>query len=51
MSYYWFTRQKLLQKEKDRFHYSGGKERAAEYYIANKEFLKENAKILKKKQK
>ena len=40
-----------MQKEKDRFHYSGGKERAAEYYIANKEFLKENAKILKKKQK
>ena len=29
--------------ERNRFHCSGGKERAAEYYIVNKEFLKENA--------
>ena len=44
MSYYFFNRQELLQRAKDRYH-NGGKEKAAEYYIANKEVLKENAKI------
>ena len=43
MSYYWFNRQKLLQKAKDRYHNSGGKEKSAEYYIENKEVLKEKA--------
>ena len=44
MSYYQFNRQELLQKAKDRYRKSGGKEKAAEYHITNKEVLKENAK-------
>ena len=32
MSYYWFNRQELLQKAKDRYHNCGDKEKAAEYY-------------------
>ena len=44
MSYYQFNRQELLQKAKVRYHIYGGKEKTAEYYIANKEVLKENAK-------
>ena len=34
----------LLQKVKNRYHNCGGKGKDAEYYIANKEVLKENAK-------
>ena len=37
MSYYWFNRQEILQKAKER--YSKGK--AAEYYAENKEAIKE----------
>ena len=44
MSYYWFNRQELLQKAKNKYLNCGGKEKVAEYYIENKEFLKENAK-------
>ena len=44
MSYNQFNRQELLQKAKDGYHSCGGKEKAAEYYTANKEVLKENAK-------
>ena len=44
MSYYWFNRQKLLQKAKDRYHSGGGKEIAAEYYIKNRELLREKEK-------
>ena len=40
MSYYWFNRQELLEKAKGRYHNSGGK-KEAEYYIANKDVLKE----------
>ena len=36
MSYYWFNRQELLQKAKDRYHNCGGKEKAAEYYLEKK---------------
>ena len=32
-----------MQKVKDRYHNCAGKEKAAEYYIANNEALKENA--------
>ena len=32
-----------MQKAKDRYHNCAGKEKAAEYYIANNEALKENA--------
>ena len=43
MSYYWFNRQELLQKAKDKYHNWGGKEKAAEYYIKNKDVVKEKA--------
>ena len=41
MSHYWFNRQELLEKAKDRYHNCGGK-KTAEYYIANKEKEKKN---------
>ena len=37
MSYYQFNRQKILQKAKKKFF----KEKAAEYYLQNKEAIKE----------
>ena len=40
MSYYWFNRQELLQKAKDKYHDKGGKEKAAEYYMKNKDVIK-----------
>ena len=43
MSYYWFNRQELLQKAKEKYG-NGGKEKAAKYYQANKEAIKEKAK-------
>ena len=43
MSYYWFNRQELLQKAKDRYYDGGGKEIAAEYYFENRYVLKANA--------
>ena len=36
MSYYWFNRKKILQKAKERY----SKEKAAEYYLENKEAIK-----------
>ena len=39
MSYYQFNRQEILQKSKEKC----SKEKAAEYYIQNKEAFKENA--------
>ena len=39
MSYYWFNRQEILQKAKDRY----SKEKAAEYYVQNKEVMKEKS--------
>ena len=42
MSYYWYKRQELLQKEKEKYNY-GGKEKAAEYYLAHKDAIKEKA--------
>ena len=45
MIYYWFNRQELLQKAKNRYYNCVGKEEAAEYYISNKDILKENATI------
>ena len=39
MSYYWFNRQEILQKAKER--YSKGK--AAHYYAQNKEAIKEKS--------
>ena len=40
MSYYWFNRQELLKKAKEEYE-NGGKEKAAKYYQANKDVIKE----------
>ena len=37
MSYYWFKRQEILQKAKERY----SEEKTAEYYMQNKEVIKE----------
>ena len=39
MSYFWFNRQEILQKAKERY----SKERAEEYYAQNKEAIKEKS--------
>ena len=39
MSYYWFNRQGILQKAKERY----SKEKAAEYYRQDKEAIKEKS--------
>ena len=40
MSYYQFNRQEILQKAKNKY----SKEKAAEYYLNDKEATKENSK-------
>ena len=40
MSCYWFNRQEILQKAKEKY----SKEKAAEYYKQNKEAIKEKSK-------
>ena len=37
MSYYWFHRQELLQKAKDKYHNCSGKEKTAEYYLEDRQ--------------
>ena len=39
MSYYWFNRQEILQKAKEKY----SKENAAEYYAQNKKAIKEKS--------
>ena len=39
MSYYWFNRQEIFQKEKERY----SKEKVVEYYAQNKEVMKETS--------
>ena len=39
MSYYWFNRQEILQKAKERY----SKEKAAEYYKQNKKVITEKS--------
>ena len=39
MSYYWFNRQEILQKAKEKY----SKEKAVEYYLKNKKVIKEKA--------
>ena len=39
MNYYWFKRQEILQKAKERY----SKEKAAEYYLKNKEAIEEKS--------
>ena len=41
MSYYWFNKQELLKKAKEK--YDNYKEKAAKYYRDNKDVLKEKA--------
>ena len=40
MNQYWFNREEILQKAKKRY----SKEKAAEYYLQNKEAIKSKAK-------
>ena len=40
MIYYWFNKQEILQKAKEKY----SKEKAAEYYKQNKEAIKEKSK-------
>ena len=42
MTYYWFNRQEILQKAKERY----AKEKAAEYYKQNKEVIKKSQEIV-----
>ena len=44
MSYYWFNRQEILQKAKERY----SKEKAAEYYLKNKEAIKKSEESVRK---
>ena len=39
MNYYWFNRQEILQKAKEKY----SKKKAAEYYKQNKEAIKEKS--------
>ena len=39
MSFYWFNRKEILQKERERY----SKEKAAGYYKQNKEVIKETS--------
>ena len=39
MSYYWFNRQEILQKAREKY----SNEKAAEYYLRNKKVIKEKA--------
>ena len=43
MGYYWFNRQELLQKAKEKYD-NGGKEKAAKYYQDTKDVIKEKEK-------
>ena len=43
MSYYFFNKQELLQKAKNKYHNCGGKEKSAKYYLENKDVIKEKA--------
>ena len=47
MSYYWFNRQEILQKAKERY----SKEKAAEYYKQKKEKLRNRYKNLSEEKK
>ena len=39
MNYFWFNRQEILQKTKEKY----SKEKSAEYYAQNKEAIKEKS--------
>ena len=50
MSCYWFNKQDLLQKAKEKYG-NGGKEKAAKYYQLHKDVIKEKARDKYKKKK
>ena len=41
MIHYWFNREKILKNARDKYN-RGSKKKAAKYYIANKEVLRED---------
>ena len=41
MSYYWFNRQEISKKAKEKYDNKGGKQKAGEYYKKKKEPMKE----------
>ena len=43
MNYYWFNKQEILQKAKEKY----SKEKAAEYYAQNKEAKKSQESVIK----
>ena len=43
MSYYWFNREELLNKARDRYYNKGGKEKAAKYNWEDIEDLREDS--------
>ena len=45
ISYYWFNKQELLKKAKEKYDNNGGKEKPAKYYKDNKYVLKGKAGI------
>ena len=54
MNYHWYNRQELLEKAKYKYYNHGGKENAAEYYLASKDAIKKqitSKKICLKKKK
>ena len=40
MSYYWFNKQELLKRAKEKYHNNSGKEKLAKYYLDNEVVLK-----------
>ena len=42
MSYYWLNRENLSKNAWDKYHNKGGKQKAAKYYAANQEVLRES---------
>ena len=43
VSYCWYNRPELLQKAKEKYYIHGGKEKGAEYYLANKDVIKKSS--------
>ena len=43
MSYYWFNREKILQKAEKKYLNCGGKEKTDEYYQTDEDVLNEKA--------
>ena len=48
MTYYWFNKQELLKKAKERYDNNGANEKAAKHYRDNRDVLKEKARNKRK---